>query len=66
MYYSGDRESVAGHLQAAQRHRTDFTTTFRIRRGENTGIIQIQGKTFYISGSPIMLGVFNDVTPAAA
>ncbi|HXA86220.1 MAG TPA: MEDS domain-containing protein [Candidatus Dormibacteraeota bacterium] len=66
MYYSGDREAVAGHLQAAQRHRTDFTTTFRIRLGEDTRIIQIQGKTFYNSGSPIMLGVFTDVTPAVA
>ncbi|MGZ4855818.1 MAG: MEDS domain-containing protein [Candidatus Angelobacter sp.] len=66
MYYSGDRDAVAGHLQAAQRHRTDFTTTFRIRCGEGTRIVQIQGKTFYNSGSPIMLGVFTDVTPAAA
>jgi PAS domain-containing protein len=64
MYYSGDRETVAGHLQSAQRHRADFATTFRIRRGEDTRIIQIQGKTFYNSGSPIMLGVFTDVTPA--
>jgi PAS domain-containing protein len=66
MYYSGDRETVAGHLQAAQRHRTDFAAKFRIRRGEDTRIIEIQGKTFYNSGSPIMLGVFTDVTPAAA
>jgi PAS domain-containing protein len=66
MYYSGDRETVAGHLQAAQRHRTDFAAKFRIRRGEETRIIEIQGKTFYNSGSPIMLGVFTDVTPPAA
>jgi len=32
----------------------------------NTGIIQILEKTFYNSGSPIMLGVFIDVTPTAA
>ena len=66
MYYSGDREAIAGHLQAAQRHRTDFKANFRVRRGDDTRVIQIQGKTFYNSGSPIMLGVFTDVTPAAA
>lgn len=64
MYYSGDREAVFSHLQAAQRYRRDFTTTFRIGRGDETRIIQIQGKTFYNSGSPIMLGVVTDVTPA--
>jgi PAS domain-containing protein len=64
MYYSGDRESVAGHLLNAQRHRSDFTTTFRITRGDETRIIQIQGKTFYNSGNPMMLGVFADVTPS--
>jgi hypothetical protein len=26
----------------------------------------MQGKTFYNSGSPLMLGVVSDVTPAAA
>jgi PAS domain-containing protein len=66
MYYSGDREAIAGHLQAAQRHRTDFKANFRVRRGNDTRVIQIQGKTFYNGGSPIMLGVFTDVTPSAA
>lgn len=65
MYYSGDRENVFAQLQAAQRHRKDFSTTFRIRRGEDTRIIAIQGKTFYNAGTPIMLGVLSDVTPAA-
>ena len=65
MYYSGDRDAVSAHLQAAQRHRKDFATTFRMRRGDETRIIAIQGKTFYNSGTPIMLGVLSDVTPAA-
>jgi hypothetical protein len=52
-------------LQAAQRHRKDFAATFRMRHGEENRIIGIQGKTFYNSGSPIMLGVLSDVTPAA-
>lgn len=65
MYYSGDRENVFAQLQAAQRHRKDFATTFRVRNGEATRIIAIQGKTFYNSGSPIMLGVLSDATPGA-
>lgn len=65
MYYSGDREAVFASLQSAQRHRKDFKTTFRVRRGENTRIIVMQGKTFYNSDSPLMLGVLSDGTPAA-
>jgi PAS domain-containing protein len=64
MYYSGDRESVFAQLQGAQRHRKDFAATFRVRQGEETRIIAIQGKTFYNGGVPIMLGVLSDVTPA--
>jgi hypothetical protein len=64
MYYSGDRETVFAHLQAAQRHSKNFATSFRVREGEGTRIIAFQGKTFYNGGSPIMLGVLSDVTPA--
>jgi PAS domain-containing protein len=64
MYYSGDREMVFQHLQAAQRHRKEFSTTFRVRQGTETRVIAIQGKTFYNGGSPIMLGVLSDTTPA--
>ena len=64
MYYSGDRETVLASLQAAQRHSKNFATSFRVREGEGTRIIAIQGKTFYNGGSPIMLGVLSDVTPA--
>jgi PAS domain-containing protein len=63
MYYSGDREAVFTQLQAAQRHRKNFAATFRTRHGQETRIISIQGKTFYNSGTPIMLGVLSDVTP---
>jgi PAS domain-containing protein len=65
MYYSGDRENVFAKLQGAQRHRKDFQTTFRVRQGEDTRIIAIQGKTFYNAGSPLMLGVLSDVTPTS-
>jgi PAS domain-containing protein len=65
MYYSGDREAVFASLQSAQRHRKDFKTTFRVRRGDDTRIIVMQGKTFYNSGAPLMLGVLSDGTPAA-
>ena len=64
MYYSGDREGVFASLQSAQRHRKDFKTTFRVRRGDETRIITMQGKTFYNAGAPLMLGVISDVTPA--
>jgi PAS domain-containing protein len=63
MYYSGDREAVASHLQSAQRHRKGFATTFRVRCGEGTRVIVIEGKTFFNSGIPIMLGVLSDATP---
>jgi PAS domain-containing protein len=65
MYYSGDREAVFASLQAAQRHRKDFKSTFRVRQGDGTRIVAIQGKTFYNGGSPLMLGVLSDVTPTA-
>jgi PAS domain-containing protein len=64
MYYSGDREVVFAKLQAAQRHRKDFKVAFRVRRGDDTRIILMQGKTFYNSGAPLMLGVLSDGTPA--
>jgi PAS domain-containing protein len=64
MYYSGDRENVFAQLQAAQRHRKDFAAKFRVRQGEETRMIDIQGRTFYNNGFPIMLGVLSDITPA--
>jgi PAS domain-containing protein len=63
MYYSGDRENVFAQLQGAERHRKEFSAKFRVRQGEETRIIAIQGKTFYNNGTPIMLGVLSDVTP---
>jgi PAS domain-containing protein len=63
MYYSGDRETVFASLQAAQRHRKDFKATFRVRQGDGTRIVAMQGKTFYNNGFPLMLGVLSDVTP---
>jgi PAS domain-containing protein len=63
MYYSGDRETVFANLESAQRHRKDFKTTFRVRQGDGTRIVAMQGKTFYNGGSPLMLGVLSDVTP---
>jgi len=63
MYYSGDRETVFASLQAAQRHRSNFKITFRVRHGESTRIVAMQGKTFYNNGTPLMLGVLSDATP---
>jgi PAS domain-containing protein len=64
MYYSGDREMVFAKLQSAQRHRKDFKVAFRVRRDDDTRIIVMQGKTFYNGGTPLMLGVISDGTPA--
>jgi hypothetical protein len=64
MYYAGDREAVFTRLQAAKRHREDFAATFRIGQCEGARTISIQGRTFYKGGTPIMLGVLSDVTPA--
>ena len=52
-------------FQSAQRHRKEFKTTFRVREGDETRIIAMQGKTFYNSGAPLMLGVLSDATPAS-
>ncbi|MGB8128538.1 MAG: MEDS domain-containing protein [Candidatus Angelobacter sp.] len=65
MYYSGDREAVFAGLQTAQRHRKDFKVAFRVRTGDDTRIIVMQGKTFYNGGAPLMLGVLSDGTPGA-
>jgi PAS domain-containing protein len=64
MYYSGDRDAVSAGLEQAQRGRRNFAVTFRIRDGEAIRLLEIRGKTFYNAGSPIMLGVLLDVTPA--
>jgi PAS domain-containing protein len=65
MYYSGDREGFFASLQTAQRHRKELKAIFRVRQGEETRIIEMQGKTFYNSGAPLMLGVLSDATPAS-
>jgi len=64
MYYSGDRELVSEKLQHAQRHRKEFTVRFRIGNGQESRLIEMQGNVFYNAGSPIMLGVVQDVIPS--
>ncbi|HET9281400.1 MAG TPA: MEDS domain-containing protein [Candidatus Angelobacter sp.] len=64
MYYSGDRDAVFQRLQYAQRHRKELTAHFRIGNGDETRLIQMRGTTFYNAGSPIMLGVVEDITPS--
>ena len=62
MYYSGDREAIWRHVQAAQKQGVDFKARFRIRRGDGTRIIEIQCKTLCNRGERVTLGVFTDVT----
>jgi PAS domain-containing protein len=62
MYYSGDREAIWDHVQAAQEHGTPFKARFRIRRGEGTRIVEMQCRTLNNRGQQVMLGVFTDVT----
>lgn len=64
MYYSGDRDAVRTGMEQAQKGRRNFAVTFRVRDGEAIRLLEIRGKTFYNAGSPIMLGVLLDVTPA--
>lgn len=63
MYYSGDRDSVSAALKQSQHGRKTFAVSFRVHHRERIRLLQICGKTFYNSGSPIVLGVLLDVTP---
>ena len=62
MYYSGDREAIWKHVQAAQKQGVNFKARFRIRRGDGTRIIEMQCRTLNNRGQLVMLGVFTDVT----
>jgi PAS domain S-box-containing protein len=64
MYYSGDRDVVASALQQARKGRKEFLSSFRVERGGETRLLEIRGKTVYNGGSPLILGVVSDVTPA--
>jgi DcmR-like sensory protein len=63
MYYSGDRDAVSAALKQSQHGRKTFAVGFRVHQRERIRLLQICGKTFYNSGSPIVLGVLLDVTP---
>jgi PAS domain-containing protein len=63
MYYSGDRDVMDAGLQQARKGRREFVASFRIRRGDETRILEIRGKTLYNGGYPLVLGVLSDVTP---
>ncbi len=62
MYYSGDREAIWKHVEAAQKQGVDFKARFRIRRGDGTRIIEMQCRTLCNRDKRVTLGVFTDVT----
>jgi PAS domain-containing protein len=66
MYYSGDREAVWKHVQAAQQRGIDFKAKFRIRQGEGTRIIEMQCRTLSNRDQRVTLGAFTDVTTWAS
>jgi PAS domain-containing protein len=66
MYYSGDREAIWKHVQAAQKEGVAFKARFRIRRGDGTRIIEMQCKTLCNRGEWVMLGVLTDITTWAS
>jgi PAS domain-containing protein len=64
MYYSGDREALASVLDQARKGRRSFAVAFRVWNGEIIRLLEMRGKAFSNAGSPIMIGVLLDVTPA--
>jgi PAS domain-containing protein len=66
MYYSGDREAIWKHVQAAQQKGIDFKAKFRIRRGRGTRLIEMQCRTLSKRDPRVTLGVFTDVTTWAS
>jgi hypothetical protein len=64
MYYSGDREALIVVLEQARNGRRNFAVSFRVWNGETIRLLEMRGKTFYSAGSPLVIGVLLDLTPA--
>src|SRR5437868_1968077 len=65
MYYSADQQAFATALKRARTGRKEFTVNFRVRQdGGKSTLLSAQGKTFFNSGQPLLVGILTDLTPS--
>jgi hypothetical protein len=64
MYYSADQEAFATALKRARTGQKELTVNFRVRQnGGRSMSLSAQGKTFFNSGQPLLVGILTDLTP---
>jgi PAS domain S-box-containing protein len=65
LFVSSDRQQAEAALQKAIRGGKDFSIELHLKRGDGAvRLVSNRGKVFYNQGTPIVLGVLVDVTPA--
>ncbi len=65
LFVSTDRHQVQAALQKALRGGKEFTVELRLKRPDGAvRVVSNRGKVFYNQGTPTVLGVLVDVTPA--
>ena len=65
MNYSADQQAFATALKRARTGRKEFTVQFRVRQdGGKSMLLSAQGKTFFNSGQPLLVGILSDLTPS--
>jgi hypothetical protein len=64
MYYSGDRDVFRAALKKARTGRKEFSAEFRVKVGTQVRVLTADGKVYYNTGQPLLLGVISDVTDA--
>jgi PAS domain-containing protein len=62
MYYSGDRDTFVAALKKARTGRKEFAAEFRVKRGAEIRVMATDGKLYYNSGQPLVIGVVSDIT----
>ena len=65
LFVSSDRLQAEAALQKAIRGRKDFSIELHLKRPDGAvRVVSNRGKVFYNQGTPVVLGVLVDVTPA--
>ena len=65
LFVSSDREAAQAALRKAIHGRKDFAVELRLKRSDGSvRIVSNRGKVFYNQGTPTVLGVMIDITPA--
>jgi PAS domain S-box-containing protein len=65
LFVSSDRQQLQSALQKALRGGKEFTVELRLKRPDGAvRVVSNRGKVFYNQGTPAVLGVLVDVTPA--